>query len=105
MHDLLHTSTSYHFKIYLKSHTTGATARQDPTAAFLGHSFIRRLCIRWNKGSLYNSLTFLREAQGFDGLSVTSLLQFLKQCDLNDYDICFAKVKIGENDVNTVVKS
>ena len=103
MHDLLHTSTSYHFKVCLKSHTTGTTARRDPTAAFFGHSFIRRLCIRWNEGSLYNSLTFSREAQGFDGLSVTSLLQFLKQCDLNDYDICF--VQIGENDVNTVAKS
>ena len=34
MHDLLHTSTSCHFKICLKSHTTGTTAGRDPTAAF-----------------------------------------------------------------------
>ena len=36
MHDLLQTSTSCHFKICLKSLTTGTTARRDPTATFLG---------------------------------------------------------------------
>ena len=36
MHDLLHTSTSCHFKICLKSHTTGTTAQRDPTVAFWG---------------------------------------------------------------------
>ena len=70
-----------------------------PYCSVLGHSFIRRLCI----GSLHNSLMFSGKAQGFDGLSVTSLLQILKQCDLNDDDICF--VQIGENDVNTAAKS
>ena len=39
------------------------------------------------------------EAHGLSGLSVTSLLQILHQCDLTDYDICFAQ--IGENDVKT----
>ena len=100
----LHHITS-RYNVCLTSHATGATARRDPTVAFLGHSFVRRLCIRWNERSLYNSLTFSREAQGFDGLSVTSLLQILKQCDLKDYDICFATVQIGENDVNIVAKS
>ena len=40
---------------------------------------------------------FSGEAHGFGGLSVTSLLQILDQCDLTDYDICFDK--IGENGV------
>ena len=60
----------------------------------LGHSFILRLCRRWNEGSLHNSLTFSEEARGSGGLSVTSLLQILDQCNLTDYDICF--VQIGE---------
>ena len=34
MHDLLHSTTSCHFKICLKSHTIGTTARRDLTAAF-----------------------------------------------------------------------
>ena len=42
---------------------------------------------------------FSGEAHGFGGLSVTSLLQILDQCDLTEYDICF--VQIGENDVKT----
>ena len=42
---------------------------------------------------------FSGEAQGFGGLSVTSLLQILDQGDLTDYAICF--VQIGENDVKT----
>ena len=43
---------------------------------------LRRLCRRWNQGSLYNSLTFSEEAYGFGGLLVTSLFQILDQCDL-----------------------
>ena len=43
--------------------------------------------------------SFSGEAHGFGGLSVTSLLQILDQCDLTDYDICF--VQIGENDFKT----
>ena len=77
-------TTSCHFKICLKSHTTRTTARPllgqrlgETLVWRFGHSFIRHLRIRWNEGSIYNSLTFSREAQGFDGLSVTSLLQFL----------------------------
>ena len=58
---------------------------------------LAQLCRRWNEGSLYNSLPV--EAHGTGGLSVTSLLQILEQCDLTDFDICF--VQIGENDVKT----
>ena len=65
-HDLLHTSTPCHFKICLKSHTTGTLARRDPTAAFLdivGPLFYSTsLCRRWNEGSLYNRLKFSEEA-------------------------------------------
>ena len=39
MHDLLQTSTSCHFKICLKSHTTGTTAGRDPTVAFLAQFY------------------------------------------------------------------
>ena len=70
-----------------------------PYCGVFGHSFIRRLCRRWNEGSLYNSLPFSGEAHGTGGLSVISLLQILEQCDLSDFDICF--VQIGENDVKT----
>ena len=84
MHDLLHTSTSCHFKICLKSHTTGTTARGDPSyCGVLGHIFIQCLCRRWNEGSLYNSLT-VSGAHGFGGLSVISLLQILEPCNLTD---------------------
>ena len=93
MHNLLHTSTSCHFKICLESHyLDNGWAR--PYCAVLGYSFILRFCIRWDEGSLYNSLTFSGEAHGFSGLSVTSLFQILDQCDLTDYEICF--VQIGE---------
>ena len=34
MHDLIHSTTSCHFKICLKSHTIETTARRDLTAAF-----------------------------------------------------------------------
>ena len=43
MHDLLHTSTSCHFKICLKSHTTGTTAGRDPTAAFGAQFYSKHL--------------------------------------------------------------
>ena len=51
------------------------------------------------RGIVYNSLPFSAEAHGTGGLSVTSLVQILEQCDLTDFDICF--VQIGENDVKT----
>ena len=70
-----------------------------PYSGVFGHSFIRRLCRRWNEGSLYNSLPFSGEAHGTGSLSIISLLSILEQCDLSDFDICF--VKIGENDVKT----
>ena len=70
-----------------------------PYCGVLGHSFIRRLCSRWNERSLYNHLPFSGEAHGTGGLSVKSLLQIVKQCDLTIFDICF--IQIGENDVKT----
>ena len=58
MHDLLHTSTSCHFKICLKSHTvTLLGQRLDESLLWR----FRRLCRRWDQGSLYNSLTFSEE--------------------------------------------
>ena len=98
MHDLLHTSTSCHFKICLKNHTTGITAQRDTTVAFLAQFYLT-LCRRWNEGALNDSLPFSGEAHVTGGLSVTSLLQILEQCDLTESDICF--VQIGENDVKT----
>ena len=70
-----------------------------PYCGVFGHSFIRRLRIRWNEGTLYNSLPFSREVHGTGGLSVTSLIQILEQCDLTDFVICF--VQIGGSDVKT----
>ena len=83
MHDLLHSFTSCHFKICLKSHTTGTTAHRDLTAAFSdGHYAGDR--------SLYNSLPFSGGAHGTGGLSVISLLQILELCDRSDSDIISA---------------
>ena len=97
MDDLLHTSTSCHFKICLKSHTVTLLG-QRLDESLLGRFWrLRGLCRRWNQGSLYNSLTFSEEAYGFGGLLVTSLFQILDQCDLNNYDICL--VQSGENEV------
>ena len=93
MDDLLYTSTSCHFKICLKSHTVTLLGQR----LLWRFWSLRRLCRRWNQGSLYNSLTFSEEAYRFSGLLVTSLFQILDQCDLTNYDICF--VQIGENEV------
>ena len=58
MHDLLHTSTSCHFKMCLKSHTvTLLGQRLDESLLWR----FRRLSRRWKQGSLYNSLTFSEE--------------------------------------------
>ena len=70
-----------------------------PYCGVLGHSFIRRLCRRWNEQSLYNNLTFSGEAYGTGGLSVTRLLEILQDSNLVKFDICF--IQIGENDVKT----
>ena len=101
MHYLLHSTTSCHFKICLKTESHyWDNGSSRPYCDVFGHSFIWRLvCGRWNEGSLYNSLPFSGEAHGTGGLSVISLLQILEQCDLSDFDICF--VQIGENDVKT----
>ena len=98
MHDLLHSTTSCHFKICLKSHTIGTTARRDLTAAFSDIASYGDYAGDGTRGhnSLCNSLPFSGEAHGTGGLSVISLLQILEQCDLSDFDICF--VQIGEND-------
>ena len=99
MDDLLHTSTSTscHFKIFLKSHTVTLLGQRLDESLLWRFWRLRRLCRRWNQGSLYNSLTFSEEAYGFCGLLVTSLFQILDQCDLTNYDIGF--VQIRENEV------
>lgn len=72
-----------------------------PYCGVFGHSFIRRLCKRWNRRSLHNDLPFSGEAHGTGGLSVITLQQILekRKNDLSKFDICF--VQIGENDVKT----
>ena len=72
---------------------------ERPYCGVFGHSFIRRLCRRWNNRSLYNNLPFSGEAHGTGGLSVTRLLQILRNSDLTPFDICF--MQIGENDIKT----
>ena len=97
MDDLLHTSTSCHFNICLKSRTVTLLGQRLDESLLWRFWRLQRLCRRWNQGSLYNSLTFSKEAYGFGGLLVTSLFQILDQCDLTNYDICF--VQIEENEV------
>ena len=97
MADLLHTSTSCHFNICLKSHTVTLQGQRLDESLLWRFRRLRRLCRRWNQESLCNRLTFLEEAYGFGGLLVTSLFQILDQCDLTNYDIYF--VQIGENEV------
>ena len=88
MDDLLHTSTSCHFKICLKSHTATLLGQRLDESLLWRFWCLRCLCRRWSQGSLYNSLTFSEEAYGFGGLLVTSLFQILDQCDLTNYAIC-----------------
>ena len=81
---LHHVTSRYVWRVTLLGQLLGETIlRRFWAVCWI--SFIQHLCIRRKEGSLYNSLTFSGEAQGFDGLSVTRLLQILKQCDLNDY--------------------
>ena len=58
MHDLLHTSSSCHFKICLKSHTTGITARRDTSAAFLAQFYLTPLQ-KMERGSFKRQPTVL----------------------------------------------
>ena len=87
MHDLLHTSTSCLFKNSLKSHTSGTTAGRGPTVAFWGTVLFYAFAEGGTRDRSTTAYIFSGEAQGFGGLSVTSLLQLLDQCDLTDYDI------------------
>ena len=96
MDDLLHTSTSCHFKICLKSHTVTQLGQRLDESLLWRFWRLRRLCRSWNQGSLYNSLTFSEKAYRFGGLLVTSLFQILDKCDLTHYDIRF--LQIGENE-------
>lgn len=70
---------------------------ERPCCSVLGHSFIRRLCDRWHRRSLYNDLPFSGEAHGTGGLSVIRLLKILESTDLSNFDVCL--IQIGENDV------
>ena len=70
-----------------------------PYCGVFGHSFIRRLCKRWNQRSLYNDLPFSGEAHGTGGLSVIDLKDVLRNNDLSKFDVCF--IQIGENDVKS----
>ena len=84
-------------KEYFKESHCWYNGWDRPYCGVIGHSFIRRLCNRWNRRSLYNDLPFSGEAHGTGGLSVISLLKILGKVDLSKFDICF--VQIGENDV------
>ena len=68
-----------------------------PYCGIFGHSFIRRLCVRWNQRSLHTDLPFSGEAHGTGGLTVDRLLQLLRQRSLSRFDVCY--VQIGENDM------
>lgn len=71
--------------------------RERPYCGVFGHSFVRRLCVRWNRRTTYNDLPFSGEAHGTGGLSVVALQNILRHSDLSKFDVCF--VQIGENDV------
>ena len=71
--------------------------RERPYCGVFGHSFIRRLCVRWNERTLYNDLPFSGEAHGTGGLSVLALQKKLRQSDLSKFDVCF--IQIGENNI------
>ena len=68
-----------------------------PYCGIFGHSFIRRLCVRWNQRTLPRILPFSGEAYGTGGLTLDRLLELLRQRHLAKFDVCY--VQIGENDV------
>lgn len=68
-----------------------------PYCGVFGHSFIRRLCVRWNERSLFTDLPFSGEAHGTGSLTIDRLLQLLRGRNLSKFDVCF--VQIGENDM------
>ena len=68
-----------------------------PYCDIFGHSFIRRLCVRWNERFLYTDLPNTGEAHGTGSLTVDGLLQLLRDRNLAKFDVCF--VQIGENDM------
>ena len=71
--------------------------RSGPYCGIFRHSFIRRLCVRWNERSLYTNLPNTGEAHGTGSLTVDGLLQLLRDRNLAKFDVCF--VQIGENDM------
>ena len=56
----IHSSTLCHFKICLKSHTVTLLGQRLEESLLWRFWRLRRLCRRWNHGSLYNSLTLGR---------------------------------------------
>ena len=67
-----------------------------PYCGIFGHSFIRRLCARWNRRN-HTDLPYSGEAHGNSGLTVDELLHLLRNRNLAKFDVCF--VQIGENDM------
>ena len=61
MHDLLHTSTSCHFKIFLRCHTVTLLGQRLDESLLQRFDAFDAFCRRWNQESLYNSLTFSEE--------------------------------------------
>jgi len=70
---------------------------RQPYCGIFGHSFIRRLCTRWNQGNLPRNLPFSGKAHGVGGLNTAGLHQLLRRCNLSKFDIVF--IQIGENDM------
>ena len=68
-----------------------------PYCGIFGHSFIKRLCRRWNYRSLHTKLPYCGEAHGTAGLKTYQLLNILRRSKLAKFDIVF--IQIWENDV------
>ena len=52
---------------------------------------------RWNERTLYTDLPYSGEAHGMGSLTVSGLLQLLRDRNLANFDVCF--VQIGEKDM------
>ena len=73
------------------------TVVSGPYFGIYGHSFIHRLCFRWNQRTHPRIFPFSSEAYGTGGLTLDRLLELLRQRRLAKFDICY--IQIGENDV------
>lgn len=73
---------------------------KSPNCGIFGHSFIRRLCRRWNNRSLPVRMPFRGEAHGTGGLTASKLLTLLRHRNLSKFDVIF--IQIGENDMLTL---